>query len=127
MPDINIGQLSEVINNKMDRDGHNIANTSAVIIETYSNGTTWYRIWSDGWCEQGGKYYNNNTAISFLKPFKNTIYSVMTQCTDVSPNDGIYQSCWTNKTTTGFTGWITYGNNLASDIETDWYAFGYIL
>lgn len=24
------------------------------IIETYHNGSSWYRIWSDGWCEQGG-------------------------------------------------------------------------
>ena len=25
------------------------------VIETYQNGTSWYRVWSDGWCEQGGQ------------------------------------------------------------------------
>lgn len=49
------------------------------IVETYSNGTSWYRVWSDGWCEQGGRFYNNaNVAntINFLKEFKDTNFSV---------------------------------------------------
>ena len=50
------------------------------VVESYHNGTDWYRIYSDGWIEQGGRFYNNadvvNT-ISFLKPFKNTDYSVL--------------------------------------------------
>ena len=27
----------------------------AVVIESYIKGTSWYRVWSDGWCEQGGQ------------------------------------------------------------------------
>ena len=50
------------------------------MVESYHNGTEWYRIYSDGWIEQGGRFYNNadvaNT-ISFLKPFKNTDYSLL--------------------------------------------------
>lgn len=50
------------------------------VVESYHNGTEWYRIYSDGWIEQGGRFYNNadvaNT-ISFLKPFKNTDYSLL--------------------------------------------------
>ena len=139
MPDINIGQISEALNNKADRDLSNISSTSNFrrLIEVYSNGTNWYKVFAEynpttgdligKWCEQGGKYYNNNTAISFLKPFTNTNYSIITQCTDSYPNDGIYQTCWTDKTTTGFIGWITYGNSLGSGVETDWHAFGYVL
>ena len=49
------------------------------IIETYSNETSWYRIWSDGWCEQGGHYKHTSTGrqtISLLLSFINTNYSV---------------------------------------------------
>ena len=50
------------------------------LVDSYHNGTEWYRIYSDGWIEQGGRFYNNadvaNT-ISFLKPFKNTDYSLL--------------------------------------------------
>ena len=41
---------------------------------------SWYNLYSDGWLEQGGRFYNNaNVAntISFLKPFKNTDYSLL--------------------------------------------------
>ena len=64
MPDIDIGQLSEVINNKMDRDLNNRSTDSGLrrLIESYHNGTEWYKVFeeiqSDGttkyWCEQGG-------------------------------------------------------------------------
>ena len=50
------------------------------VVDSYHNGSEWYRIYSDGWCEQGGRFYNNaNTVntISFLKPFKNTDYSLL--------------------------------------------------
>lgn len=43
----------------------------AYIVETYRNGTKWYRVWSDGWLEQGGqvaKAMDGN--ITFLKAFK---------------------------------------------------------
>lgn len=58
MADIDVGQLSEAINDKMDRDAHNVESPSAVVIETQkptsANNYTWYRKYSDGWVEQGG-------------------------------------------------------------------------
>lgn len=50
------------------------------IVETYSNGTSWYRVWSDGWCEQGGISVLTTTvgvSISFLKTFSNTDYTAI--------------------------------------------------
>lgn len=44
------------------------------IVETYSNGTSWYRVWSDGWCEQGG--YSSSANIMFLKQMANTNYTI---------------------------------------------------
>lgn len=54
---------------------------SSYIVETYQNGTSWYRVWSDGWCEQGGFYdkgaYNtSNASVTLLKPFTNTNYNI---------------------------------------------------
>lgn len=50
------------------------------VIETYRNGTEWYRVWSDGWLEQGGYVTrSSNTSstvitINFLKPFADEDY-----------------------------------------------------
>lgn len=60
MSDINIGQFAEALNDKADRDLHNVDNTAggdAVIeyqLPTSSNNYTWYRKYKSGWVEQGG-------------------------------------------------------------------------
>ena len=59
-----------------------IANLKAhYITETYVNGKSGYRVWSDGYCEQWGDFggtFSSWTAktIIFLKPFKDTNYTV---------------------------------------------------
>lgn len=53
--------------------------THGEIVEKYQNGTEWYRVYSDGWCEQGGRGELNEastTTITLLKTFNNTNYSV---------------------------------------------------
>lgn len=69
--------------NKADKDLSNC--TKPYVTETYVNGTSWYRLWSDGWCEQGNTYWKNSavdalTTISFIKPFSNTNYSFSLNC-----------------------------------------------
>ena len=58
MSDINVGQITEALNDKMDRDAHNVQSPSAVVVDkqdpSSSNNYTWYRKYSDGWVEQGG-------------------------------------------------------------------------
>lgn len=57
------------------------------IKNTYVNGTSWYRVWSDGWCEQGGNILVNGTkTLTFLKHFKNTNYNFFVQSTYVNGN-----------------------------------------
>ena len=51
------------------------------VCETWNNGTYWYRVWSDGWIEQGGAKLvtlsNGATqTITFPKAYKNTPYSL---------------------------------------------------
>lgn len=86
------------------------------VIETYSNGTSWYRIWSDGWCEQGGR--TTSTSVTFLKSFVDTNYSF--SGVSINSNSGGAASTVTNLTTTGCT-YYTYGN--AGGM---WQACGYI-
>jgi len=58
-----------------------VMNTAGIrtVVETYKNGTEWYRVWSDGWCEQGG-YIEQPSAtvgyITLLKPYLSTDYRI---------------------------------------------------
>jgi len=46
------------------------------LIEKYQNGDSWYRIYSNGWCEQGGIATTNNVKFNFLIEFKDTDYNI---------------------------------------------------
>jgi hypothetical protein len=60
MTDINIGAITEALNDKSDRDLRNVDTTSKAdaVIDyqepTATNGYTWYRKYKSGWVEQGG-------------------------------------------------------------------------
>lgn len=103
----------------------------ATIVETYVNGASWYRVWSDGWIEQGGltaSYDTLPTTIALLKNYSNTNYSV--QCTQVGSNIRAYTMGVTDKTTSGFkvySGYCTNEgvSNTAGNSRTCWYACGY--
>lgn len=61
------------------------------IVETYKNGNSWYRVWSDGWVEQGGQKGANTTTITFLKPFKDYSYYLNILCIRSERTSGGYQ------------------------------------
>ena len=47
------------------------------VVESYQNGTSWYRVYKSGWCEQGGELNaSSSTTITFLKPFADTNYYI---------------------------------------------------
>jgi hypothetical protein len=75
--DANIIAAAGVLTDVADLKAH-------YIVETYENGSSWYRVYSDGWCEQGGivssvDYYNSKT-ISFAKTFSDTNYCLSITC-----------------------------------------------
>lgn len=107
-------QFQAALSSKLDSDFGN--STKPYVTETYVNGTSWYRIWSDGWCEQGGRI--TGTSITFLQSFVNTNYSF--SGVSINANSGGAASTVTNLTTTGCT-YYTYGN--AGGM---WQACGYI-
>ena len=73
-----IDKLNEInnniseINNKLD--------SMTYVVESWNEGTEWYRIWSDGYIEQGGRISLNETStkdITYLKPFNDTNYCLL--------------------------------------------------
>ena len=102
-----------------------------VVVETYKNGNSWYRVWSDGWCEQGGvanisATATNNLAlvtVNLLKEFSDTSYTALVNA------NYTYGSAWngpyadTKKVSSVvFGGWIVGTGTMT---VTDWYACGY--
>ena len=99
--------------------------SKAYIIETYVNGTSWYRIWSDNWKEQGGGLHKLATGndgavtVSYLKPFSNDSYTLVTNAGyGASTNQSAWQHPYA-KTQTGFT-YQKDGRYMGN-----WYACGY--
>ena len=63
-------RISLLETSKVDKEG------AAWVVESYRNDTEWYRVWSDGWLEQGGQITDNRAALTFLKPFVNANYYI---------------------------------------------------
>jgi hypothetical protein len=108
------------------------------VVETYMSGTSWYRVWSDGWIEQGGQFVGSTninastTTVTFIKPF--TSYVAIAGGFTKSSNSAPYgQNLWQNGNTTLTTmvcslpAYSSNGNvNHASSAGTGyWYACGY--
>lgn len=96
----------------------------AVETETYHDDDgNWYRVYPDGWCEQGGVISSstpNTQTVNFLKEFLNTNYILDYQINANSSNTRTFQTYGYNKTTTNFT------VNNANVVNTTWTAKGYI-
>ena len=101
----------------------------AVVVQNYVNGTTWYRVWSDGWKEQGGANITGSSTgtLTFLKAFSNTNYTIVT---GVRPNDSegtigkmlhFQKTKYADKIAWTCNGWS--GSYVGSIL--DWYACGY--
>lgn len=83
--DINLGAITEALNNKIDLPTGVSQQNVRVVVETYQNNTDWYRVYSDGWCEQGGKItidtgtsnWSANTTLNLQKEYKDTNYNVI--------------------------------------------------
>ena len=74
--------LISTVNNKLDASTYtsNPRTNAVYITQTYHSGASWYRVWSDGFIEQGG-FASNNTAtdtfrVSLLKNMTTTTYQV---------------------------------------------------
>ena len=85
-----------------------------------SDGSSWYRVWSDGWIEQGGTYTfsgNNQYPVTFSKKMTTTNYhSTVTGGYNAVSNHG-FGYCY-DKTTSGFKAVVV-------EPSGTWYVCGY--
>ena len=91
----------------------------AVIIQNYVSGYNWYRVWSDGWIEQGGRVYMNNAinqTLNFNKAFTTTNYTIVSagEGDNADVNLGIMER---------HTSYVIVDNG--ANVNYNWYACGY--
>ena len=105
----------------------------AVVIENYLAGTSWYRVWSDGWIEQGGlvsisQFTTSATqTVTLLRNFANTNYSCFVQLMSGGTNWAWVQGCNVlNKAVNKFDIGL-YGSSAGTinAHKRQWYACGY--
>lgn len=91
------------------------------VIETYINGSNWYRVWSDGWKEQGGvAAAGGSVTVTFPKAFTNTNY---TACATSLGNTGdIYAQCINKSSATEM---VIANTGGSTTLQKSWYACGY--
>jgi hypothetical protein len=111
-------EFQDALSNKADADLSNC--TKPYIMETWHSGTEWGRIWSDGWCEQGG-FVQPATAVTLREPYPDANYSVIASVDSGTSSSGASYLSVYNKTATGF--YITTSENR---YPACWEAKGYI-
>ena len=126
-----ISRVDELIS-KLDEINNRLINLEnrKYIVETWNEGTEWYRVWSDGWIEQGGTTglitsgdsYNSKT-ITFKKSFTNTNYTFTSCANKYSTENGLGTAyppfIFTKNNTSIIIGKYSWTDGI------DWYACGY--
>lgn len=116
-------RAENAVDSKVDTNLSNITKATlfSKMFTTYVNGTTWYRIWPDGWIEQGGVAGSGgNVTITFPKAFSNTNYTVV--ATSLGTNGEIYAQCITKTSSTQMK---IYNNGGSASLQKSWYACGF--
>lgn len=99
------------------------------LVASWKSGTSWYRKYSDGWIEQGGRFtYNQtnsgHTTLNFNISFSNTNYQIVGSGyrTDGNPNQGFatFRDFNTSYCNTAF-----WDDNSSNPGIINWYACGY--
>jgi hypothetical protein len=88
----------------------------AFVTATYVSGTNWYRVYSDGWIEQGGEIPKSATSVTLLKSYSNTNYCVLM----IGRNYGSGDQGLGMKTNTNTSFTVSSSSYIRS-----WYACGY--
>jgi len=91
------------------------------VVETWHSGTEWYRVWSDGWIEQGGAHSSTGSplSINLNKVFSDTKYTLIILDFDTGGNSTHVSV--TAKTTALF----SYTRTQNAVTYNSWFACGY--
>lgn len=95
---VDINKVYEDLNIKANSDLSNVDANIDYVVESYNDGTNWYRIYKSGWIEQGG--YSTNGFITFLKPFTDANYSFLYRWQTTNSSGTAFASSYAEKTKT---------------------------
>lgn len=94
------------------------------LVQSYVNGTSGYRVYSDGWCEQWGRItvgQDSSVIVTFLKPFMNaSYYANWISCNGYTQTGEGTRACDTLTTTS-----MRIYNGQDRAMLANWYACGY--
>lgn len=99
---------------------------------TYKKGDSWYRIWSDGWCEQGGIYQSSSYTqrefqVNLLKKFTNTSYTLTYSSCLTDSHTPDFETKFYSKTTRSFKCYLdSTGGSQVYPTYTNWKVCGYL-
>lgn len=131
--------ITDALNNNWDKIDANTAlknhthsnyvSTSSLseaqcVVETYINGTEWYRVWSDGWCEQGGLTTAGSSStktITLLQSYRDSYYTVLFGNMYTTTATASSQVKSTTKTASSF----DIIDSTTTTYYTYWYTCGY--
>jgi hypothetical protein len=100
---------------------------STYVVSTYVDGSSGYRVWSDGYCEQWGYSAATNVTVTLFKPYINTDYNILFGKGYLNTTNTRFPNVYTNNTTTSsFYVSGTYNNGTGSDSYFWWKTCGYI-
>lgn len=103
-----------------------VLGASDYIKQTWKSGTSWYRVWSDGWIEQGGctgSPFGTSKTISLNKSFTNTDYTIVIG--SAGGSESTVKVSTLNKTTSSFVTFRHYSGDGRGSGNAYWVAFGY--
>lgn len=131
---VDVAEMTEALNGKVDLASGISQSDVDYVIESYVNGTSWYRVYKSGWCEQGGvtgaiNGVDATGSVTLLKPYRDTNYTC--QVTIIRDSAGAYRDQFLvafNISTSGFyiySNWAGSGNGSQNNYG-QWFTAGYI-
>ena len=130
--EINVNNLSEMINDKADIDLGNISLNIDYVVEwksPTSSDPSWYRLYKSGWIEQGGLFHSSSTSggtintIILMKEMANSSYTVLLGLGDDASNNTSVYTWHTARTPTSVN---IMTNLVGTTVGTCWEVKGYI-
>ena len=123
---ISIPSLQENLDSKLNLDLSNCTKPYVVEVSDKSLFPSWYRVWSDGWCEQGGYITDNekgqNIQIVFLISYLQADYTLATSFSSTATGtSAVRVGALATREKTGFS---IYLPTTASSVS--WQSSGYI-
>lgn len=103
-----------------------IPSVNAYVVKTYHSDKSWYRVWSDGFVEQGGftdSPFGQAVTVTLSKPLTTTDYTILLSCVGGSESAVRVQSV--QQTTTSFQTFRYYTGNGRGGGSLYWEALGY--